>query len=574
MPPRPLSRETARVIAGLLRERRAGLLDRREFLTRATALGLAGMAAAAMAGPGRAQDGTTPDPAANLAPSPARVPGGHLAIRMDVRTTGDPRLYDFSERANVTRGLLEYLVEYRPDGRFVGVLLDRWAANGDATEYTLHLRDGISWNTGEPFTADDVAANLHGWTDADLPGNVMATALAALVDPATRRARDGAITVIDPLTVRLNLSRPDITIIPALADYPAAIQHRDRIGTDPLDHGIGTGAYRITAFEPGVRATLDRADAHRATPGAGLDRITMHDLGPDPLIWQAAAVAGQIDMTALTVASVIDAFEGLGWVRHSVDSAATGGNRTRQTAEMGGLRLYSELGLRRAIALAVDNGVCLELGIGGRGTVAENHHVCPIQPDYARLPAQRSDPAAALALAQEAGLAGFEHELVSVDDTMRRATADAVAAQMLEAGLRVRRRIVTRDEFDANWMTYPFSATDWNHRELGVQVMALGYRTGAVWNETGFSNPEFDRLLDRALTIADAETRIDTMARLQQILQTDGVIVQPYWRALYRHARPGVVGAEMNPKQEINPHRLGWATTAQAAASMAGPDTD
>jgi len=150
---------------------------------------------------------------------------------------------------------------------------------------------------------------------------------------------------------------------------------------------------------------------------------------------------------------------------------------------------------------------------------------------------------------------------------MRRATADAVAAQMLEAGLRVRRRIVTRDDYDANWNTYPFSVTDWNHRELGVQTLALGYRTGAVWNETGFSNPEFDKLLDRALTIADAETRIDTMARLQQILQTDSVIVQPFWRSLYRHARPGVVGADMHPKQEINPHRLGWETAAQATAS-------
>lgn len=547
------------MIAGLHRDRQSGLLDRREFLTRATALGLTGASALAMAG--RAQDAPAPPPRQQP------VQGGRLAISMDVRRSGDPRLYDFSERANVTRGLLEYLVEYRPDGRFDGVLLDHWTANDDATEYTLILRDGLAWNTGEPLTAEDVAANLHGWTDADLPGNVMATALAALVDPATLRARDGAITVIDPLTVRLRLSRPDVTIIPALADYPAAIQHRDRIGTDPLDHGIGTGAYRITAFEPGLRAELERADSHRPPDSTALDRITLLDLGPDPLIWLEAARIGQIDMTAQTVTSAIDAFDALGWVNHSVPSAATLVIRARQTADMAGLRLYAELGLRRAIALSVDNDVCLELGIGGHGTVAENHHVCPIQPDYAHLPPRRPDPAGALALAQEIGLAGFQHELVSVDDTMRRATADAVAAQMLEAGLRVRRRIVTRDDYDANWNTYPFSVTDWNHRELGVQTLALGYRTGAVWNETGFSNPEFDKLLDRALTIADAETRIDTMARLQQILQTDSVIVQPFWRSLYRHARPGVVGADMHPKQEINPHRLGWETAAQATAS-------
>jgi peptide/nickel transport system substrate-binding protein len=552
----PLPRGTQAAIAGLDRERRAGLLHRREFLTRATALGLAGPAALAMAGNARAQVAAPP------------VPGGRLTVRMDIRSVGDPRLFDFSERANLVRGLLEYLVEYRADGTFAGVLLDRWEANAEATEYTLHLRDGIAWNTGDPFTAEDVAANLHGWCDADVPGNVMATALSSLVDPATRRARDGAITVLGPLTVRLRLSRPDVTIIPALADYPAAIQHRDRIGTDPLDHGVGTGAFRVTAFDTGIGAELVREDAHRPGRPAALERIAYLDIGPDPLLWEDAARGGLVDMTAQTVAGVIDRFDALGWVRHGVPTAATVVVRGRQTADVNGLALYADLNLRRAIALAVDNAVCLELGIDGRGTVAENHHVCPIQPDYARLPPQRADRAAALALATEAGLAGFEHELVSVDDTFRRTTADAVAAQMLEAGLRVRRRIVTRDDYDANWMTYPFSTTDWNHRELGVQIMALGYRTGAVWNETGFSNAEFDRLLDRAVTIADAGTRIDTMSLLQQILQTDGVIVQPFWRALYRHARPGVVGAEMHPKQEINPHRLGWATAAQAAASL------
>ncbi len=561
MPRRPpLPRGTARAIAGLDGDRRAGHLHRREFLTRATALGLVGPVALAMTGTASAQPVAPP------------VPGGRLAIRMDVRSTGDPRRFDFSERANVLRGLLEYLVEYRADGTFAGVLLDRWSANAEATEYTLHLRPGIAWNTGDPFTAEDVAANLDGWCDASVPGNVMAGALSALVDPAIRRARAGAITVIDARTVRLRLSRPDVTLIPTLADYPAAIQHRDHIGSDPLDHGVGTGAYRVTAFEPGAGAELLRDDRHRPGRAAALDRVAFLDLGPDPLLWEDAARAGLIDMTAQTVAGVIDRFDALGWVRHGVPTAATVVIRGRQTADVRGLPLYADLHLRRAIALSVDNAVTLELGIVGRGTVAENHHVCPIQPDYAHLPPQRADPAAALALATEAGLAGFEHELVSVDDTFRRATADAVAAQMLEAGLRVRRRIVTRDDYDANWMTYPFSATDWNHRELGVQIMALGYRTGAVWNETGFSNAEFDRLLDRAVTIADAGTRVDTMARLQQILQTDGVIVQPFWRALYRHARPGVVGADMHPKQEINPHRLGWATAAQAAASLPAPE--
>ncbi|QIE41582.1 ABC transporter substrate-binding protein [Rhodobacteraceae bacterium SC52] len=547
---RTLPRGTLDAVDRLAKECRLGLLSRREFLSRATALGVTGTAAMALAGlPARAQTSEQ---------SP--VQGGTLRIQMDVRPVTDPRLLDIPESANVLRGLMEYLVEYRADGRFEGRLLSHWEANAEATEYHLHLRPGVQWNTGAPFTADDVAANFEGWADATVPGNSMANRLVALTDPDTGKAREGAIDVIDPLIVRLRLLRPDITLIPSVADYPAAVQHRDYIGTNPIEHGIGTGAYKITKFEPGRIAVLERATDHKYWGTAALDRVELIDFGPDPLLWRNAAAEGLFDMTARTEPGYISEFDGLGWEGYSVQTAATVVVRPNQKAKVGDQVPYGDLRVRRALALAVDNQICLELGIDGRGTVGENHHVCPIQPDYAHLPPLRADPTEARRLMEDANMLDFEHELVSVDDTLRRDTTDVVAAQLVEAGIRVRRRIVPRDDFDLKWKDYPFSATYWNHRELGVQVLALAYRTGAVWNETGYSNPEFDRLLDRAVTIADADTRRDTMARLQQMLQTDGVIIQPFWQSLYRHARRAVVGAQMNPKFEVNPHRLGWAT--------------
>lgn len=544
---------TMHAIGGLTRECRDGRLSRREFLTRSTALGLSGGIALGLSG------------APVLSQPVARPPmkGGVLRIQMDLKPVVDPRLFDFPEAANVTRGLLEYLVEYTPDGRFEGVLLDHWEANAEATEYHLYLRSDIKWNTGEPFTAEDVAANFIGWADATVPENSMADRLDALIDPITRQAREGAIEVIDPLAVRLRLSRPDITLIPSIADYPAAIQRKDLIGTNPLDHNVGTGAYRITAFETDRLAILERTPDHAYWGDVWLDRVEFHDFGPDPLRWRDAAEAGAFDMTCRSEPGSLAEFDALGWPGYSVATAATVVVRPNQAAIIGDAKPYSDLRVRRALALAVDNAVCLELGINGLGTLGENHHVCPIQPDYAHLPPIRPDPVEAYRLMESAGMLDFEHELVSVDDAWRRATADAVAAQLQEAGFRVTRRIVPREDYDMKWKGYPYSTTNWNHRELGVQVMALAYRTGAVWNETGFSNAEFDRLLDRAVTIADADTRIDTMARLQQILQTDGVIVQPFWQSLFRHARRGVVGAQMHPKNDINPHRLGWATFAE-----------
>ncbi len=156
-------------------------------------------------------------------------------------------------------------------------------------------------------------------------------------------------------------------------------------------------------------------------------------------------------------------------------------------------------------------------------------------------------------------MADFEHELISIDDDWRRNTSDSVAAQLRDAGFKVNRTILPGSTFWNDWAKYPFSATDWAQRPLGVQVLALAYRSNEPWNESGFANAEFDAELGKALSIADADTRRASMAKLQKIMQDEGVVIQPYWRSTYRHHKENVIGAEMHPTFEIHVYKLGWA---------------
>ena len=87
-----------------LRELEAGKLDRREFLTRVTALGVTATAAYALMG------ATAPAVAQE-----AKV-GGVIRVGMEVKAQKDPRLADWPQIANIYRGWLEYLVQYNPDG--------------------------------------------------------------------------------------------------------------------------------------------------------------------------------------------------------------------------------------------------------------------------------------------------------------------------------------------------------------------------------------------------------------------------------------------------------------------------
>ncbi len=140
---------------------------------------------------------------------------------------------------------------------------------------------------------------------------------------------------------------------------------------------------------------------------------------------------------------------------------------------------YDDQRVRNALQMAVDNATILKLGIDDHGTIGENHHVSPIHPEYYPLPKKSRDLAGAKKLMTDAGQMDHEHELITSDEEYYKNTGDFIAAQMREAGFKVKRTVLPGATFWNDWTKYPLSmngrAVVVERQPMGIEVMNAQY---------------------------------------------------------------------------------------------------
>jgi peptide/nickel transport system substrate-binding protein len=508
-------------------------IDRREFLRTSTLLGLSAAAAysmsASLTGEAHAQQAA---PAARNG-----VFGGTLRVAKRVQEITDPAKFS-TDAHNQTRHIVEYLTETGFDNITRPSLAERWEASEDLKTWTLHLRQNVLFNNGNPFEAADVEFNLRRWLKKEL-GSANASLFSAL--PAT------GIEVADTHTIKLHLSRAELAIPENFFAYTTAILHRsfDDTGSDFAKNPIGTGPYELVSNAYSDHCVLKKRKSGYWGQEPYLDEIVYIDTGDGEEAKIAALASDQVDAVHEISVEQIDLVKQIPTLKlYDIATSYTAVARMRVSEKP-----FDDLRVRRAVVLSLDHAKILEIAYRGYGTVGENHHVAPTHPEYYKLPPVTRDIPKAKALLAEAGHASGL--TITIDygqnEQWHGRAVQVMKEQLAEAGINLQLNTMPSASYWDIWKKTPFGFTSWSDRPLGVMTLKLAYRSGGAWNESNYQNPEFDAALDKALGILDPEKRRVEMQKVETILQDDAVIAQPLWRSVFSAASIKVHNYHIHP---------------------------
>lgn len=526
-----------------------GRVSRREFMRMATLLGLSAGAAtiAAQCGApaqpesdaGSAAEGSAEEAAAS---SGGIKRGGTLTTAMPLQLLDHPARLSWIEGANIVRQFGEYLTETGPDNVTRPYLLDHWEASEDIKTWDLYLRQDVTFNNGDPFNAEDVMFTFGQWLNQDV-GSSMLGLLSYLGGMKN-------VEKVDDYHIRLHLETPNIGVPEHLFHYPAVILYRGFEG-DIIKQPIGTGAFLLEEYAEGERAVFKpRPDYWRngedGKPLPYLDELIYVSTDKDAGV--AALQSGQID--ALYDPRPSDFLAVKDMPELNVRSVPTAnGLIIRMRVD---LEPWSDVRVRNALKMCQDRVKNLQLAYFGEGILSIDAHVSPVHPAYCEKPIPEFDPEAAKALLAEAGYPnGLQVTLAAKNDQQEPELAQALKGTAAEAGFDIALDITEPNAYWDRWTEVDFGITPWVHRPLDTMVLPLAYIKEAIgnWNETRWTDDEFEAKLREAEGTLDVETRRAIMCDIEDIMQERGPIGNSFWKNVWNITRAEFKNVVAHPTQ-------------------------
>lgn len=312
-------------------------------------------------------------------------------------------------------------------------LATSWDVSDDATVYTFHLREGVTFSDGTPFTAADAAFSINyvksGWTNG----------LKAQMDPVA------SAEAVDATTLRVVLSAPSEGWLWSMGTFTGAMMSErsiDRLATDPL----GTGPYTVARFDEGTAIRFDAREDYWGEPG----RDAQIRYFADATSAVNALRAGDVDVVwAMQAPQLIHTLP------EDIQVAVGTTNGEVLLSMNNNAAPFDDPDVRRAVAHAVDREAVNQVVYDGLATDTGGAPVPPTDPWFTGRDYYPFDPDEARRL-----LAGRTPQVTITVPSLPYAqtAAELIFSQLRDVGFDVRLETV---EFPAVWLNTVLKQADY-----------------------------------------------------------------------------------------------------------------
>jgi peptide/nickel transport system substrate-binding protein len=496
-----------------------GKISRREFIRKAAAMGLAATSASLWL------------PAAAKAAVPQK--GGRLKIGSSGGSTSDsldPATLPATMPQHVFVCMMNNLVELDANMRPAPILAESLEPSADASVWVFKLRKGVEFHNGKTMTSADVLDTLdyHMNKDSKSPAK-------SILSSITEVKADGDYAVV----FKLAEGNADFPFL--LSGYRMGIFPAGTRGAD-FAKGIGTGPFKLKAYEPGVRFLGERNPNYFKTGMPYFDEVEIIGIS-DTSARTNALQTGQVHIinqcdvktyNLLTRAPGIVAVNVAGAMHYTMPMRC-------DTAP------FDNNDVRLALKYAADREQLLKIVLRGYGSVGNDHPNPTFNRYYAsELPQRTYDPDKARYHLKKAGMQDETFQLHAADAAFSGAVDTAVlyAGQAEKAGVKVKVVREPNDGYWSNvWMKKSWCMSYWGGRPSEDWFFSLAYAADAKWNETFWKNKTFNQLLKSARAELDEDKRRQMYVEMQRLIRDDGGAVIPLF-INFLHAATDKLGHE------------------------------
>ena len=382
----------------------------------------------------------------------------------------------------ITEKVMSRLIRTGIDGKPAADLATSWSSDAAATVWTLKLRPGVSFHDGKGFTAADVVYTLSRISDPKLDSPARSAVKAIK-----------SVEAVDPMTVKITLTDSFADFPLVLTDY-RLVMLPEGSGDTIAKTGIGTGPFKVEKFDPqGTTVLVANPGYYEGAPGVA--RIEIIGI-PDAQARFQALLGGQVDMLPGLDRQEIALLTRSG--KHQLQQIPSG--NWRGIVLRTDVKPYDDVRVRKALRMVVDREAMRDLVVGRDGGITGCD--TPVGPadQYRWEGTCKQDIAGAKTLLAAAGFSnGIDVELqVANIEPIWPTIAQVYQQQAAAAGIRVKIAQVPNDGYwNTIWMKKDAVLTRWADRPADAALNEI-YRMSSPWDESKFSDPKFDAMLDAA----------------------------------------------------------------------------